>query len=523
MVDYMIDVLHHLSDFDFGPLAYDIHALFDALADFVDTAFSRSTVGMAHSAHRAARLAGTDLWNLFTSVPTSDSSFTNFRAALRVVLADLDTLTEATGLDRLGAAIFRDGSTRLAPGLIRQDALPFMVTEPVRNVGAGKLAFILSPAPLIGNQLVEVAQRLSVVRSTASGEAGEEELDFEPWTGNEPAMIWFFEACALPVAVVLSGDVHYAGSSVTEVTTTGPTGTRGRYIQFTSSAARNSDGKTRGLGQLDDLLYDDSGQTFFQQADWAMLLQAGSSSLTHLERLARSQVESALRRLTADLDLTEIPREVYERAANWWFSSRLTLDDAIETAQRALMATPNTIRTMMQEAAWQLYSAIEIIQEFSDDPMLKMFGDFLTAPAPMRAHLRQFYGDVGLDPHNGLTMRTSVLIDRRPDRLAAYPVISGRIAAGSTDREIAQAKYRRTVGHANVGFISCETRGDDVMRVLHELRWYPDDAPPRVFDPTTRTYADPVPRSDWFGTLHVAGYRGAAAPGAPGVRAGATP
>lgn len=490
--EFVLELMRTMTEYDFGPLGYAFESVFEALADFVDTAWSGSVVGMAHSAKRAVENAGSDLWNLFTSTATSHSAFANLNTALVAALNALDALTRATGLDDLGRAIFRSGDNRIAPGLIREQALPFMVTRPLQTVGPSvPISFFLSPAPIFGNRLVEIAQRLSVIKQIAAGNAGEEEMDFEPWSANIPAMIDLFEAVQGPgCAIVLSGDVHYAGSSVVRAITA--TSSR-RYIQFTSSSARNSDGKTRALGRLDDLLYDESGTVFFEQADWTSLMDHGSSSLAHLRQLAWARVVDGFH------DAIEAPGDAYDSirtSFHEFLNTDFNPQAVVDLVGRVLSAQPNTLRVLATEAAWQIFSAIETIQEFHDDPMLKIFGDFLSAPAPLRHSLRNFYAFVELDPVNGLRLEETVLVDRRSPRLSLYPV-SSRVRPGTrTDTE---AMQRRTVGHANAGFISFVMRGDDIKEVVHELRWYPDDE---------AATGDPIPRVDWYGTLHRAGWCG---------------
>jgi hypothetical protein len=177
-----------------------------------------------------------------------------------------------------------------------------------------------------------------------------------------------------------------------------------------------------------------------------------------------------------------------------------------------MMATPNTVRAVITEAAWEIYSAIELVQRFADDPMLAVFSDFLTAGPALRQHLRDFYREVGIDPENGLTIKSTTIVDRRATRLALYPA-ARRFRAGSAAFMLADEWQRRTVGSANVGFVELGTRVDDILEVQHELRWYPIEAAERLQDPVTR--------SDWMGTLHRLGWIGVSAdaalttPGSP--------
>jgi hypothetical protein len=491
--------LHDAAEFDFGPASDALTALFRALGDFVDTAVSRSGPGMAFAARRAVA-ACSGVWSVLSTLPTSHAAHVQVIAAVQIALAALDTLTATVGIDRLASAIFRDGANRLGPGLIRQDALEFMVTDVVpldhSDPGNAKVTLLVSPAPIFGNRLVEVAQQIKVVQLIAEGKAGEEEMDYEAWRCNVPAMIHLFEAArGLQCAIVLSGDVHYAGSSVNDVTTSDAST---RYVQLTSSSARNSDAMTRGLARLDDLLYDDRGDIFFVQADWTSLMETGSSSLTHLQRLARARVDELLEDMGNAIDA----RRQWENLRHWWESSTITLEDVLETGEAVVMAAPHTARAVVTEAAWEVYSAIELLQRFGDDPLLAVFGDFLTAGPALRQHLRDFYREVGLDPSLGLEIETATIVDRRTTRLSLYPAAT-RVTAGSAAFALTNDWERRTVGHANAGFVALLTRGDQVIEVRHELRWYPNDEPERHQTPVTRT--------DWMGTLHRLGWHGLAA------------
>lgn len=499
LVETIVRSLHDAADLDFGPASDALTALFRALSDFVDMAVSRSGPGMVFAARRAVA-ASTGVWSVITALPASHPANVQLIAAIQLALAGLDTLTTTIGVDRLARAIFREGGNRLGPGLIREDALEFMVTDVVPvahdDPGNAKLTLLLSPAPIFGNRLVEVLQRILVVKLIAQGKAGEEEMDYEAWNCNVPAMIQFFEAArGLACAVVLSGDVHYAGSSVNQVTTTLAST---KYLQLTSSSARNSEFMPRLLSRLDDLLYDDEGRIFLVQTDWTTLMDASAQSLPHLRNLARARVDE----IVEDLGNTVDARRQWENIRRWWSSSTITLEDVFRTGEAVVMAGPNTVRAVVTEAAWEIYSAIEMIQEFGDDPLLAVFGDFLTAGPALRQHLRWFYSEVGLDPALGLGVDTTTIVDRRPARVAPYPARS-RVTAGSPASAEREDWQRRTVGYANAGFVRVRTRGDQLIEVAHELRWYPDDEPEHGQNPVTRT--------DWTGTLHRLGWLGVAA------------
>ncbi|MBX9246448.1 hypothetical protein ICW40_16775 [Actinotalea ferrariae] len=497
-------LIRTVGDVDLGIGGEALNEVVRALADVVETAAVASTTGVVLAARRAVADAGAELWPVLVSAAGQPlPADVDLAGVAHAALVELDRLSAAVGVDRLAAALFRDGGSRLAAGLISTPALVFQVTRPIAEVAPDvPVTLLLSPAPVFGNRLVEVAQRARVAQLIAQGRPGEEEMDFETWSANVPAMTALCEAArALRCAVILSGDVHYAGSSVTDV---GVRGVTTRYVQLTSSSTRNSDGQTRFLGRMDDLLYDDDGQIFLLQSDWAALLPRGRSSLAQLRTIARAELDD---RVQAILDTVDLERH-YEDFRQWLATPmNLSVEDvtrtaarvaagAAVTAERMVTAPLHSVRAWAGEAAWQLYSAVEMLRRLDEDPMLAIFGDFLTAGPAAREQLLLLYHDLGLDPHDALALETVLLHDRRTDRLTPYPAMSAREVTPS-QRERTNAWQRRTVGHANAGFIRFRTRGGQVLGVEHELRWYPVDDPPRD---------GPSPRLDWIGSLHVAGW-----------------
>src|SRR5690606_22860031 len=219
---------------------------------------------------------------------------------------------------------------------------------------------------------------------------------------------------------VLSGDVHYAGTAVADVR---KRGAESRWIQLTASPTRNSDAKTRGIELLDDLVFDGDGTIFFEQADWAGLTEQGSSSMAHLERLARAEVETRL----------EDVRE--------WIATPLEMPDLSEVLRgpsaeqvrtfvtRAATAPFYTVHSLGAETVWRVNEAIDGILRFMHDPAMAIFGDFLTAGPAARAALREFYRRTGLDPTEGVRFTVHVLWDRRADRIYDQPVLTERYGA----------------------------------------------------------------------------------------------
>lgn len=493
----ILSLLHQIPTLDLGPKATDLTATLEAAADFVEAAWAKSEVAMVHSALRVIDRGGSQLWSVLSTISATGTIFGNFATAAASNLTQAMQLAATRGVSLFSEKLFRSGANRLAPGLIRDDALAFIVSRPLQSVGtADHVTFFLSPAPIFGNRLVEFAQRAAVTKLVAQGKAGEEEMDYEPWSGNIPSMMQFFEAAAsLDCAIVLSGDVHYAGSTVYRVTGKKMST---RYIQLTSSSTRNSDSATRKAGLVDDIAYDTHGNLVFLQADWTALLDKSNPAFPLLANYARVAIGEKL----------DAINPVAITKAKWsefkvWCKEPLDLAAIQTTALRILAAPVNTFRNGSNEAMWQVNASIENLKAYLDDPIQAVFGDFLSAPDVMRQQLTGFFDMVGLiDLGSGLRMEGGVVLrDHRSPRLPLYPVINTRLTVrGKTEKKMVEDLQRRTVGHANLGFVQIYCRGGEVTEVHHELRWYPIDSPPGE--------TDPKPRTDYIGTLHRAGWHG---------------
>jgi hypothetical protein len=485
---------------DLGEGAAALDRLLDALVDFADAAIHNSTLGMAYAAQRVVEEADVELIQILSNITLPEINRRNVITAVDMASTAVSKLAKDTGIDKLADKLFRDGRNRLGVGLINERALAFQVTEALRTTGTkDTITLLLSPAPIFGNLAVEVAQRAATLRLIALGKAGEEEMDLEAWSVNVPSMIKLFEAIAaegVRCTVVLSGDVHYAGTSVNDVKT-GKVSSR--YIQLTSSSLRNSEPKTRFLGRIDDLLYDDEGTVFYEQSDFmAMLPAAGSSSLAHLGLLARAKVDETIE------TVKETPTRIGEAWDSFW-ENTVTLNDVLEMGKRVALAGPNSVRSLATETAWQVGSAIETIQDFRDDPLLAVYGDFLTAGPAAREQIGGMFEQLGIDKSLGLSVRNVSLVDRRVNRLASYPALVKRMPRSSSAAWVLTNDWqRRTVGHANIGFVSFNVRNTQVTSIAHEIRWFPHDEPPKV----KKGEPKPMPRRDWIGTRHVGGWFG---------------
>ncbi|MBK5224230.1 MAG: hypothetical protein JJE52_15430 [Acidimicrobiia bacterium] len=475
------DALRDTARHDMGAGGVAVSRFVDSLAEMVDAASVSSPSAVARAGKRVVERSGADLWAAVSGVGGPTPLPSQLAAARTQARAGLDAVVAGLVADTLSAALFRDGSSRLGVGLISTAALAFQIGEPLATAFTGPTV-VVSPAPVFGNPLVEGLQLASSLAAIAKGRAGEEELDYEAWSVNIESMHRFVEALApLGCTVILSGDVHYAGSAVASL----PGGER--FIQLTSSPARNSEPRNRSLGLVDDLVYGD-GVTVSMQADWMTRLRRGAAPAAHLANVTGAAVTEKLRQLR------DSPWP-WERMAAW--VDGLPPDFLSQLADRAGDAVANTGRSMAVEVGWKFSSSVDRILEFRDDPARAVFGDFLTAGPPLREQTQRLFREMGVDPTVGLTFTTEVLLDRRTQRLRDYPALHARAEAGSVTEAAYEKIHRRTVGHSNVGLIRFVMRSDEIVGVEHELLWYPYAVP---LEPVER------PRPDWIGTRHLAGW-----------------
>lgn len=144
------------------------------------------------------------------------------------------------------------GPTRA--GLLTTGEMQRQLSSRRRASGDTRLCVVISPAPVIGHPLVEeVAQPLYARFKNSRG------ADNEAWSVNRKAFENLLSRLAAFGAVVLlSGDVHYGYTNQTAYF-----GARGqqpaRLVQMCSSAAKNADPLTRGIGNAGHELAVDRG------------------------------------------------------------------------------------------------------------------------------------------------------------------------------------------------------------------------------------------------------------------------
>ena len=418
------------------------------------------------------------------------------------VAAALDAMVP----DALSEWFFRDGTGQLGAGLISEDALRFQLTDAIAAAdpdGSDPRPLILiSGTPIFGNTMVEALQRGQLLWYLRKGRPAAEIADFEAWSVNGPALTGLFRAAkALPRCVVLSGDVHYANSSVNDVEILAD-GVATRYVQLTSSAARNATFDTSSLGFADDLLWLSTGEFAMAQMNVGKLGQPASpeaASLTGwLEEITKEWFDETFR---AEM----LAKLLYEVLQNY----PQTLPELIEWQ---FLAPYNTAVAWGAEARYMMWSKLNDWIEFLEDPVGQTFGDYLFAPDVLRQQLIDLYHACGVDPALGHQVRRTMLRDLRyPDgpRLDLYRA-RVRFDDYEPDSDIvkyANQQWVQTVGGNNVGLVRFIMAGRTVRGVRHELLWYPVAAaasgPVRIPpDPAGLVAGVELPRVDWMGTVH---------------------
>jgi hypothetical protein len=484
---------------------------FAALATMLESAAIGTTRGVAGSVANVLSATGADVFDIFVeNVDARATLALAINEAGPAVAAALEALVP----DVLSEEFFRDGSHQLGAALISEGALRFQLTDPIGAEDPdAPPTIVVSPAPIFGNALVETVQRALLVLVTLEGGAGAEVLDYEGWGVNAPAMTSLFRAArALPRCVVLSGDVHYANSSVNDVEILAE-GVATRYVQLTSSALRNADGVTVKLGFLDDMLWGLTGEFAMSPMGVSKQLTAAApddgQSTNEGPSLPGWADEIALKWLHETFSLKTF--------AEWLSAQYEDLPQSpLEVIRWLVLAPYDSATAWGAEAAYQSWTILNFAEELREDKLHALFGDYLYAPDVLRQQLIDFYLEWGVDPALGPQIRRTMLRDlrylpaERDDRLKQYRARAryDKYDPGSDTRRFADQQYVQTVGSNNVGLVRFVTDGGVLTGVSHELLWYPVAKP--VSSPRPEIPAKPaglvigveLPRVDWMGTLH---------------------
>lgn len=510
-------VEHHLRETGLGALsaeALDLRRVLEATADWCRHLASH-VEGAAVSVGRASRfaaaaarvwvtLASTEaavLWGQLgddTAAALSDASVTT--ADLLGTLEELHH-EHKESIDPVWTLLVGDGAKKLNAELISDAALDFQVRERVAAADRRReLTLVVSPGPVVGHWLAEFAQRAQVLKVELGGGAGDETWDNEPWSGNMAAFTRFLDSLVdLGSVVFLSGDVHYAFSSVTDYVARD--GRTARFVQLTSSATKNADDKTHAFGKLDEVVDDLTGMAM-GQFDFVELLPTAEEWAQLPSDIAETipSVDDAVAKVSALAtgireDLGDLAVEGSWDYGLWWVPD---FRRAVEHEARDTWYELNLSWLQHKE------QVLEQVGELWEDPVRALVGDRLASHPLVQEQLLLLLDQLGVDVEELPELHTTVLRDRRADERAEdSPGIGARLdGLFATNRNVRLRLDRVTVGHDNMGLIS--TQRTPVGRyVTHDLHWHPFDAP--VDEMPVDPEDDESWRDDWIITRHVAG------------------
>lgn len=405
-------------------------------------------------------------------------------------------------VDPVWSLLVGDGSKKLNAELLSADAVDFQIIERVAAAGNQReLNLVVSPGPVIGHWLAEFAQRAQVINVELSGGSGDETWDNEPWSGNMPAFTRFLDALTgLGSVVFLSGDVHYAFSSVTDYVSRN--GTSARFVQFTSSATKNADAKTRALGVLDETM-DDLAGIAMAEFDFVELLPT-AEEWAQLPADIAETVPTADEARTALADLrtaaAESVGDQVDNARSWWNSAldfdairagiERQADDAWDRATVRWNQTTESVATTMNT--------------LRDDPERALVGDRLHSLPLAQEQMLLMLSSLGIAAEQMPEIQTTVLRDPRADERAQdSPALAARLdMVFAMSRNATVRLDRTTVGHDNMGIVTSQ-RTPIGRFVTHDLLWFPFDSSVDGV-PIDPSKGQPW-REDWIYTRHVAG------------------
>ncbi len=412
------------------------------------------------------------------------------------IQADLhDAAGEFTAAGDPVWALVNDPDRRRSAELISAEALEFQVNERVHDMDSRRsLTLVVSAAPVIGHALAEFAQRVAIAKDRSG--LGEETQDNEPWSGNHPALARFLDALApLGSIVLLSGDVHYAFSSVTDYR--GGDGGRARFLQLTSSAVKNSWSLPKELAFIDE-------QHARIDARWTTPMDFidGLPTQEEWDRFS-PPVQALIPSREQVLVAIGAQREVAEDTATdpggqWWSD-----DLDIPGLNSVLDDTGGTQwDVVIQDTATQTADGLEGVTDGWEDPTGAFTADRVNTTPLAQEFALALVDALKLDPRVLPELVTTVLRDRRDEvRAADSPGLEARLAASPADRSAVVRTARTTVGHANIGVIT--TRPTSHGRyVVHELHWFPFD---KLVHPIQPDAFNASFRDDWIITRHCAG------------------
>lgn len=477
-----------------------------------------AAASQAEAARKAAllhplwlKVAGDVAIRLTNATPAAAARVAEAVTASGPVQAALETAVRlrTTYLDPVWTMLLGKGADEFNAGLIGEEAVQFQVRDALAGDGsAPPFTIVVSPAPLFGHWLVEMYQTYTMtVGVTAKqmkrrlAEPRAESNENEPWAGNLRAYHRALAALAsLGSVVVLSGDVHYAFSSVNDYV--GRDGRRARFIQLVSSAAKNSWLPTRLLAAFDADQSEFLNPVRIGTEAWNALPTAESvAGLVTYENLywTRDRLLQGANQEWAEFQesLPSLPWPLDIESPD--------LGAARDAAKQAVLEAPEKAKLRAAEFGRSLEQSVQRLEyDFRESLQTPWRFDFLYNLPLMTQQTLVLFRQLGLDSAQFDQVETTVLHDRRlASRALDSPELEARLRDREVERPYILQSERRSVGRANIGIVSFVQAAGGTA-VVHELHSYPFDERPWVLG-NQAPPPSPVFRGDWIVTRHKAG------------------
>jgi len=317
-----------------------------------------------------------------------------------------------------------------------------------------------------------------------------EEWENEPWGGSPRALHRLLGALSeLESVVILSGDVHYACSSVSDYSA--PGGKDSRFVQLTSSSVKNSWEPSTALARVD---------------------KVGSYDVNDLIFLSGNVLNKFL---------------TLEAWGEWWSSDIIpTREEAWEKLQDLAASAAQEIEEMgdkvgelarppdlpaaikaLGRKGWDVADSLKLqyhhVKEF---PLSLHFWEKLYTYPLASQQLMLLLRELGIDPAKLPRARQTMLQDLRGEaRVNDSPGLGAAIQKQRKRmRHDLLTTEARTVGRPNIGLVRFDTVDGVGDVVIHDLYSFPIDQPEGLHG-----FGPPPPvssfRDDWIITRHAAG------------------
>ena len=363
-------------------------------------------------------------------------------------------------LDPVWQVLVGSGRTTMNAELISGDALQLQVVDRLAQpTNARPLTIVVSPAPVFDHPLVFLGIRTRI--AVSENRVAAEEWENEPWGGSPRALHRLLGALAeLESVVILSGDVHYACSSVNDYSA--PGAADARFVQLTSSSVKNSWEPSTALARwdkvgvwdLNDLVYV-SGNIF----DKFPTLEAWGEWWSDDILPTREEAWEGLQDLAASAaqEIEEMGDKVGELA------QPPDLAGAIKTLRRRAWDTADWLALKYHHAReWPL--SLHFWEQAYTYPLVSQ-------------ELMLLLRELGIDPAQLPRSRQTMLQDLRG--MARVSDSPGLDAAIEKQRKAMRVDLltseARTVGRPNIGLVRFDTVPGVGDVVIHDLYSFPLD------------------------------------------------